>query len=468
MPFSHRAVACLLSAAALASPLPALAGGFYLQEQSPKETGRALSGAGAAADDPSAIYFNPAAITELPGVQMSAGGVALMASAHQTNRGSSRTVPFGPPLLGSYPITGSSGGNPFDKVIPVPSFYLTGQITDRLWLGLGVNAPFGLKLNYDDGFFGRYDSLYTDLKTYNVQTSAAYKLDDHFSIGGGLDIQYVKATLTNSLPQLAPVQIIALPGTPAVGSTIPGVGIAGSTIPIAGTVVTLFDGSAKLKGDDWSVGWNAGLFYTDGATNIGLSYRSGINHKLSGTQTISGLQGPLAGANSELAASAPVDLPDIVTVGFMHRLTPGLRAMISARWYNWSKFKGIAVTTLAGISNKELDYRDSYSVSLGGEYDVSPALTLRAGTMFDRTPTNSQFLTTRVPDGDRAWLSGGATWNLSPAFALNLSYAHVFVEKANLIRTDNYYPAPATVTVTTRSRVSGNADQIAASVTARF
>ena len=463
-----RAARFLSAAGLLALPLPALAGGFYLQEQSPKETGRALAGAGAAADDPSAIFFNPAAMTNLPGIQMSAGASALMATAHQSNRGSTRTVPAGPPLLGPLPVTGNDGGNPFDKVIPVPSFYVTGQVTDRLWLGLGVNAPFGLKLDYDDGFFGRYDSLYTNLKTYNIQTSAAFRLNDHFSIGGGADIQYVKVTLTNALPQLAPTQIIALPGTPAVGSTIPGVGIAGSTIPLAGTVVTLFDGSAKVKGNDWTVGWNAGLFYSSSDTNIGISYRSAIRHQLTGTQTISGLQGPIAAANGTLAASAPLDLPDIVTVGFMHRLTPALRAMVSARWYNWSKFKGIAITTAAGTSNKELDYRDSYSVSLGGEYDVSPALTLRAGTMFDRTPTNAQHLTTRVPDGDRAWLSGGATWNLSPALALNLSYAHTFVEKANIIRPDSYYPSPATVTVTTRSLATGNADQLAASVTARF
>ncbi|WP_340266398.1 OmpP1/FadL family transporter [Sphingobium mellinum] len=464
----RRAARSLFGTGLLVMPLPALAGGFYLQEQSPKETGRALAGAAAAADDPSAIYFNPAAMTELSGVQTSLGGVALMASAHQTNQGSSRTVPAGPPVLGSIPVTGNNGGNPFDKVIPVPSFYVTGQVTDRLWLGLGVNAPFGLKLDYDDGFFGRYESLYTSLKTYNIQSSAAYKLDDHFSIGGGIDVQYVKVTLTNALPQLAPVQIIRLPGTPAVGSTIPGVGTAGATIPLAGTAVTLFDGLAQVKGDDWSVGWNAGLFYTSSDTNVGISYRSGIRHHLKGTQTISGIQGPIAAANGTLAASAPLDLPDIVTVGFMHRLTPALRAMISARWYNWSKFKGIAITTAAGTSNKELDYRDSYSVSLGGEYDVSPTLTLRAGTMFDRTPTNPQYLTTRVPDGDRAWLSGGATVNISPALALNFSYAHTFVEKANIIRADSYYPSPATVTATTRSLASGNADQIAASVTARF
>lgn len=437
----HRVIAQLLLAGVAAIPCPALAGGFYLQEQSPKETGRALSGAGAAADDPSAIYFNPAAITELPGFQMSVGSVALMATVHQGNRGSSRTLPVLSPVqpVTSIPVAGNSGGNPFDKVIPVPSFYLTGQATDRLWLGLGVNAPFGLKLDYDDGFFGRYESLYTDLKTYNIQSSAAYKVTDQLSIGGGVDVQYVKVTLTNALPQLSPL------------------------IPT--------DGLAEVTGHDWTVGWNAGLFYTDRLTNVGISYRSGMNHKVRGTQTVSGLIGFPVNPNGQSDASAPLKLPDIVTVGFMHRLTPRLRALISARWYNWSKFKGIAITTAGGTTNKELDYRDSYSASLGGEYDVSPELTLRAGTMFDRTPTNPQHLTTRVPDGDRAWLTGGATWNLSPAFSLNLSYAHVFVEKATIIRQEGYYATrftPPVVSVTTLSRTSGNADQIAASVTARF
>ena len=90
---------------------PAFAGGFYLQEQSPKETGRALSGGAAAADDPSTIYFNPAAMTQLPGIQISGGGVALMANARQQQRGSFRTVPGLPVTV---PVTGHDGGNPFE------------------------------------------------------------------------------------------------------------------------------------------------------------------------------------------------------------------------------------------------------------------------------------------------------------------------------------------------------------------
>lgn len=429
----HRAMSILAIAGGALSSAPALAGGFYLQEQSPLETGRALSGGAAAADDPSTVYFNPAAMTALPGIQISTGAIALLPTAHQGNRGTTRSVPGLPVQV---PVSGGSGGNPFDKVIPVPSFYATAQVNDRLWAGIGVNAPFGLKLDYDPDFFGRYDSLHTDLKTYNIQPSLAFRVTDNLSVGGGVDAQYVKVTLTNALPNLSP----AAP-----------------------------DGLVVVKGNDWSFGWNLGAFYTSGGTNFGVHYRSRMKHDIDGRYTVSGLLGPIAAGNVDLPATAPLTLPDILTVSLTRSLTPRLRAMLTARWYNWSVFREINIQPEgAPASVKELHYRDSYSMSVGGEYDVSDRLTLRGGTMFDRTPTNPQYLTTRVPDGDRVWLSGGATFNLSDAFALNVSYAHNFVGKANIIRPDEYYPAPATVVATTRSLTSGNADQFAASLTARF
>lgn len=454
MSVRRHSLAAILLSASLAIPVQALAGGFYLQELSPKETGRAMAGAAAAGDDPSTVYFNPAAMTNLPGIQTSVGGVALMASAHQANRGSSATEnrPATLPILGfpvvprSAPITGTDGGNPFDKVIPIPSFYATAQLSQRLWLGIGVNAPFGLKLDYGDAFFGRYDSVYTDLKTYNIQPSLAYKLTDSLSVGGGVDVQYVKVTLTNAVPNPA---LIGVPfNPPASSSFLPG---------------SMHDLLVTAKGHDWSFGWNAGLFYTKGGTNLGIHYRSRMTHRVEGDQTLSGPSLP-SYLTRPLSLTAPLDLPDIVTVSMTHSLTPRLRAMLTGRWYNWSRFKNIAITTAAGMSVKDLRYHDSYSASVGGEYDVSPALTLRAGTMFDRTPTNKQLLTTRVPDGDRVWLTGGATWNASRALALNLSYAHVFVAKADIVRIDHYSAG----TAITRSQASGNADQIAASLTARF
>lgn len=413
---------------------PALAGGFYLQEQSPKETGRAMSGGAAAADDPSVLFYNPAAMVRLPGIQVSAGLNALMARAKQENRGTTRTVPG---LAAPVPVSGGNGGEAFKDVIPIPSFYVTGQIGDRLWAGLGVNAPFGLKLGYDDDFFGRYDSLFTDLKTYNIQPSVAYRITDNLAIGGGIDVQYVKVTLTNALPNLSPLQP---------------------------------DGFARVGGDDWTVGWNAGIFYTMGATNFGLHYRAAIKHRISGRYQVSGLLGPLAAGNADLPASAPLDLPDIVTGSIAHAFTPATRVMLTARWYDWSRFRRIAITPEgASTSIKELDYKDSFSVALGAEHDVDERLTLRAGTMFDKTPTNPDLLTTRVPDGDRVWLTAGASWAFSPALMLNLSYAHTFVDKANITRPDTYFGgSPAAITTTTVARTSGHANQLAASLTARF
>lgn len=426
------ALCAVLGASVFASP--ALAGGFYLQEQSPIEVGRAFSGEAAAGDDASVIYYNPAAITELRNLTVTAGGSLLFVDARQQNQGSTRSVPGSPTL---YPIPGGDGGNPFAGVVAVPSIYVVAPASDRLSLGVGVNAPFGLKLDYNPDFFGRYDSLGTDLKTYNIGASAAYKLTDRLSVGGGIDVQYVKVTLTNAIPNLSPLDT---------------------------------DGFGRVQGDDWSVGWNLGVFYkTDGGVKLGASYRSGIRHKLSGTYQVSGLHAPLDSGNVTLPATAPLDLPDIWTLSVNAPVGPKARVYLSGRYYNWSVFKGIDVQPQgAPAVVTTLNYKDSVGVSLGGEYDISPRLTLRAGTMFDQTPTNADYLTTRVPDGDRYWLTTGASYHLSPKLTVNVAYAHTFVDKAHIDRADEFFPAPATVTATTRATTRGNADQVALSLTARL
>ena len=85
--------------------------------------------------------------------------------------------------------------------------------------------------------------------------------------------------------------------------------------------------------------------------------------------------------------------------------------------------------------------------------------------MLDETPTNPAFFSTRVPDGDRFWTSAGMSYALSPHMTLNASYAHVFIRSGNFTRNDAFAPG---LSVQTSSRVSGNVDMVATSVTARF
>lgn len=426
----------------------ARAGGFMLQEQSQVEIGRAFSGAAASADDPSTVWYNPAGMTELPGLQISSGATALFVTSRQEDAGStiSRTgnfpfvgpfIPVIPIVTPTQPVGGNSGGRPFDPVVPVPTGYVSRQMGDSgLWLGLGVSAPFGLKLRYDNGFFGRYDSTYSNLLTIDAQPSIAWRLSDSVSFGAGLDIQYADVVLTSAWPQPAPNG----------------------------------DGVARLSGDDIALGWNAGILVKlKNGIRVGLHYRSDVEHDLKGSNDLSGFTGLLSTLNGSTAIKAPLTLPGSATLSVSAPVARDTRLMLTGRWYNWSSFNQILVIFPTGTSvSKPYDYRDSWSLSAGLERRLSNRTSVRVGSMFDRTPTNPAHLSTRVPDGNRTWLSSGISHDLTDSLTLNASYAHVFIAGQTMAKTESFYGGALATTVTTRSRQSGNVDMIATSLVARF
>ncbi|MFK4005187.1 OmpP1/FadL family transporter [Qipengyuania sp. NPDC077563] len=428
------ATSALALGVGLALSAPASAGGFYIQEQSTKEAGRAYSGDAAAADSAATVFFNPAGMTELEGITVEANAQALFVDARQSNTGTTRTVPGVPVAI---PVTGSDGGNPFAQPLVIPSFYATAQVTDRLWLGLGVNSPFGVVVDYDEDFFGRYDSLKSDVFTVNVQPSAAFKLSDNISIGAGVDVQYVDVELANAVPNLNPADA---------------------------------DAALNIQGDDISVGWNAGITATFDPVRLGAHYRSSVDHTLEGEFDLSGLTGPLAGNNVLTDATAPLSTPDIATVSVMFGTDTPYRVYGTWRWYNWSNFDEIRVVPEGAPTQvSEQNYRDTYSMAIGAEYDFTERFTLRAGTMFDESPITDEFRTTRVPDGDRTWLSVGGTYDLNETISASLAYAHVFVKSEPLDRTDGFFQGtPAAVDATIRSDSRGNADVLAFSLAANF
>lgn len=431
-----RMLALSAAGALLALPPSALAGGFYLKEQSAEGVGRAFAGETALASDASTVYFNPAGMTRFSRPVATAGAYALFIDSEQTDQGTTRTA-AGP--LGSFSAGGNDGGNPFDTLTPTGNFYAVAPIDDdRWWAGIGINTPYGFQSDYDPGFFGRYDSLKSDLMTVNIQPSIAYKLNEIVSIGGGINFQYVDVELTNALPN-------AVPGSP--------------------------DGLFKVEGDDWSVGWNLGMQAHFDRLDLGVHYRSQVEHDLDGDLNITGLTGPLAAQNGTFGAAAPLTLPDIVSAGAVYHVPDGkTRLLGDVTWFNWADFERIAVSASNGARfDSPQNYEDTWAVALGAEHDVSQRLTLRTGVQFDETPTRDSFRTTRVPDGDRWWLTGGATYELSDTYSLALSYAHIFVSEESLERTDRFYEGtPAQVNSTLRSRNTGDADILAVGLTAAF
>ncbi|MEN2990017.1 outer membrane protein transport protein [Tistrella sp. BH-R2-4] len=385
---------------------PVSAAGFFIQEQSVQGVGRAFAGDVALGEDASTIFTNPAGMTRLKGRQAQLGGHYLILRATLTDTGSSATT------LGSggasVPLGGGDGGNPFDDT-PVPNLYAAAPVDDegRLWLGVGISAPFGLVADYQDDWFGRYDSTKTDLKTIDIAPSIAFKAAHWLSVGAGFDIQYADATLENAVPNgLAP-------GGPSAAT----------------------DGHARVQGDDWSVGYNLGAQFTlTPALRLGVHYRSAISHDLKGTASLTGLTGPLAVANFNTDGSAALDLPAIASAGVAWDATDRLTLLGQVNWYEWSRFHEIRVKFSNGLpdSVKQQNYEDSYGVSLGAQYRLNEAWTLRGGAQWDETPTVNGFRTTRTPDGDRLWLSTGASWAISDAVSLDMAYAHIFVDDATI------------------------------------
>ncbi|MDA3857010.1 MAG: porin [Roseovarius sp.] len=424
----------LLSSVFAMTATPSYAGGFYLQEQSAKETGRAFSGGAASADNASTVFFNPAAMTELEDINIDIGGNIVFVNSRQSDNNSLRTVPGHPNTV---PTAGSDGGNPFDQPIVIPSTFVTAQVSDSIWLGLGLSSPFGIVVEYDDNFFGRYDSIRSDVFTINIQPSFAVKLSENLSIGGGIDIQYIDVELTSAVPNLSPLQP---------------------------------DGAVNVTGDDWSVGWNAGIFGKVGPVQLGAHYRSRMKHNLSGQYSVSGLSRPLTAGNVELPTTAPITLPDIATFSATFGVNKSLRFHGTLRWYNWTVFDKIEILPvgLDPVISRQ-NYQDTWSTAFGLDYDIAERLTLRAGTMYDETPTNNALRTTRVPDGDRTWLTLGATYDVTDNIAVNLSYAHIFVSTEQIDRTDGIFEgSPAAIAATVRSTNRGDADIIGFSASARF
>lgn len=423
-----------VSAGVMAWTGAAEASGFSLKEQSAKETGRAFAGGAAAADDASIIFYNPAGMTKLERSQVSLNTHVLFVDSAQQNDGTTLIVPGRPAAI---PVSGTNGGNPFDQPVIVPTGYAAFRASDRLWFGLGISAPFGLKVEYDQGFFGRYDSIKSEVKTVNIQPSVGYAINDNLSIGGGVDIQQIDVKLRNALPNL-----------------VPGAG----------------DGELNISGDDLSVGWNAGVLLSLGKARFGAHYRSKVVHRLDGTYQVSGLVGPLAGANTQTFATAPLEIPESVTVSAMYGVGDRVRVMATGQWFNWSRFEAITVEPLGrpAVVNEQ-NYKDSWSGHGAVEVDATDRLTLRAGGLYDTTPTQDAFRTTRVPDGDRIWATAGATWRLNDRLDVNVSYAHVFVSEERLDRTDTLFAGTAAAT---QARIvstnTGNADVIGTSLTVRL
>jgi long-chain fatty acid transport protein len=435
MTFRKLAITSSCVALSLLGSTSAQAAGFYIQEQSVRGLGYAFAGSVTALDDPSTAYFNPAGMTQLDGLRVQGAAHLLIPTSELTNTGS--TTPGG-----GGPIAGGDGGNPYQPS-PVPNFFATYQFSDSLWGGFGVTAPFGLANEYDSDWFGRYDSIETDLTVIDFSPALAFKVNDALSIGGGINIQYADAKLTSAA-------------------------FGGGT-----------EGVSTLEGDSIDFGYNLGVRYQPReGTILGASYRSAVSHELDGRISARGT----TNADFDVSGRADLDLPDIATFGASQAINSKWRVMGQATWFGWNNFQDITAITdqnfsiLGGgitrapgdvVSSVVQNYQTTWAYALGVEYDYSDTWTLRGGVQFDETPTTDLYRTSRTPDGDRTWIAAGATHKLKDNLELDLAATYIFIEdeEINVTRNNSFSAAVAN---TVSADTEGSVGIIAIGLTYKF
>lgn len=389
--------------------------GFNLLEQNASGLGVAYAGSAAIADNASTIYFNPAGMTRLPGLNISAGANLIRPSFKFKNDGRS-TIPT---ALGRSPFPHALGGNGGDagSLAALPNFYLSYQATDRVYLGLGVGAPFGLKTEYDDDWIGRFHSKSFDIKTYNINPSIAFKVSPTFSIGAGFNVQYIDATYKKS--NVAPIGVHPLDGQPMFSNA-----------------------ESKSHLTNTGYGWNVGFMYEPSEnTRIGLSYRSRVKHKASGDTNLYVMTPMGVAAHMEADASATVSLPDTAVLSGYQRLNDRWEIMGDISWTGWSSIPSLTVKSAAPINrDTELDlkFKDSWRVAIGAQYQLNDSWKLKGGVAWDQSPVQKTAMRpASLPDNDRYWFSIGAQYKPSENTTVDVGYAYLYVPSSKVNNTNN-------------------------------
>lgn len=394
-PYIPRLVPALL---AVAFSGTAAAAGFQLLEQNASGLGNSYAGSAALAENASTIFYNPAGMTQLPGRNVSAGINAIRPSFTFTDSGSTN-----PTALGGGAATGGNGGDAAGEWSPLPNGYLSWQLDDRWFVGVGFGAPFGLKTEYEPGWVGRFHSIKFDIKTYNINPSVAYKVNDMLSVGAGVSWQRIEAEY---------IKRAVVP--------VPNVGI---FTPLA---------TNELESDAW--GWNVGATLQPRAdTRFGVSYRSAIMHHAEGTQTLRD------GLNVNNTAKADVKLPDTLVLSAWHQLSDRWELLADVSWTGWSSIPKLTITNGSGQSDQlTLKFRDTWRVALGANYKVSDAWKLKAGLAWDQSPVpDDAHRPASLPDNDRTWISFGVQYRPAKDSTLDVGYAHLIVKDTKINNTDN-------------------------------
>ena len=374
--------------ALLASVGNADAAGYQLNEFSVTNLGRSFAGIGVAGDDYSALGYNPAGMTLMKRSGMQAG--LTMTEVASKIRG-----------------VGNTAGKKTDMdfMIPLPSMFGQYNVNDKLFLGAGIYVPFGLATRYGhDSFVAKDENgvRRSELEVVDGNISAAYKVDNHLSLGVSGILRHIKGKLTSNVNKYG--------------------------------YSNLAYSDFKVSG--WSTTMNVGAMYEfDEDTRVGLAYRFKSTQRTTGHHTVT--LNPQYAAMASLLNMQDVNRYDSVSdpelpaswiLSGYHKFGEKWGTTATVKYTQWHRFYVFPAYS-SGTGNLDVQYRwkDAWNFALGQDYYLNENWTLRAGLAWDQSPVpNSTYRTNRIPDTDRLWTSFGVSY-ATGNHQFDFGYANLFM-----------------------------------------
>ena len=288
---------------------------------------------------------------------------------------------------------------------PLGSMYYVRPVSENVTVGIGFAAPFGLSMSWPrDGPFRYYAPYEAVLQTAALNPAVGFKLNDRVSIGVGLDVFYSRLELSQDYPWAL-----------AAGTPVP-------------------DGDMNFEGDGWGFGGYMGInFKLAEHHRLALVGRLPVNVGYNGDFSISDVPAALSGVFlPDTGFKTDIEHPASIGIGYGVDLTDKLTLGIDCEWIQNSAHDDLPLNIgsnqpLLPVDRLDLDWRDSYSVGCGLQYQLTPAWVLRAGYLFSKSPLRDRTYTPVIPTNDRHIFSAGVGYTRG-RHTFDLAYSFVPME----------------------------------------
>lgn len=344
----------------------------------------------AQADNPSAIYYNPAGITQLN-------------SKLDVSLGASTIQPFT-----TYKDNSGNNTKMREQVFTVPNIYAVSNFgLEKLAFGFGSTSYFGLGTDWANDSFSKYTATKTDLNTQNIMLTAAYEINDNISVGASAD--YTAASVDMHRQASA-----------AVGG-----------------------GDFQVKGKDnnaWGYRLSA-LYKLNKNHSFGFMYRSSQQVKYRGKLYLNGNTSGVFGSSYETDVTSNATLPQSMVLGYCFKPNDKWRFEFDTEWMDWASTEETSYDYPNETNSTRLTYLNSYinptfernwhsvfSYSFGTEYKVNDQWKLRAGFFYHKTPIAQANFETSLPDASVNSLTLGAGYAFNKNLNLDFAYGAMFYD----------------------------------------